>query len=170
MKYSFIKLYDDNEKNHRMIYECETKYHIVKDKEYVSANLLISVSDKDLNFNILANTHPVGLPKDAIYDVSYGMKVFASDIKMVLPDISSIFEDKTKLPIIQVAQNGISFLSVEDNRYQSYVLTDKGNIKETINDDRSNPSIVEFTPTKETFMWMKNLYFFMESLSSHFEK
>lgn len=37
MKYSFIKLYDDNEKNHRMIYECETKYHIVKDKEYVSA-------------------------------------------------------------------------------------------------------------------------------------
>ena len=44
------------------------------------------------------------------------------------------------------------------------------NIKETINDDRSNPSIVEFTPTKETFMWMKNLYFFMESLSSHFEK
>jgi hypothetical protein len=50
------------------------------------------------------------------------MKVFASDIKMVLPDISSIFEDKTKLPIIQVAQNGISFLSVEDNRYQSYVF------------------------------------------------
>ena len=175
MNYTFVKFSDDKEDKinygaHRMIYECETKYRIVKDKTYVFANLLVYVSDKDLHLNILAHSTPVGLPTDVIYDVPYGVRVFSTDINMVLPDIASMFEDDTKPPIVQITQNGISFLSVEDNRYQSYVLTDKGNIKETINDDRSNPSIVEFTPTKETFMWMKNLYFFMESLSSHFEK
>ena len=173
MNYTFVKFSDDKEDKinygaHRMIYECETKYRIVKDKTYVFANLLVYVSDKDLHLNILAHSTPVGLPTDVIYDVPYGVRVFSTDINMVLPDIASMFEDDTKPPIVQITQNGISFLSVDHTNYQYYVLTDTGNIKEIRRDKGIDPSVIEFVPTKDTSMWIKNLYHFMEACSTHF--
>jgi hypothetical protein len=173
MNYTFVKFSDDKDDKinyglHRMIYECETKYRIVKDKKYVFANLLVYVSDKDLYLNILAHSTPVGLPTDVIYDVPYGVRVFSTDINMVLPDIASMFEDDTKPPIVQITQNGISFLSVDHTKYQYYVLTDTGNIKETRRDNGIDPSVIEFVPTKDTSMWIENLYHFMEACSTHF--